>query len=404
MKLFAHQQKFLDQNPDKHALIWGTGSGKSLTALEWALLKRCPVLIICPKGLKTQWQNTLVSWDKIDAPSILILTKEEFKRQVKHLPSYPAVIVDEAHYFFGMKSALSKALHAYFKTHNTPHRLFLTATPYRSSPWDVYRLMELLGHKSIPSWFMFQNQFFYKVSMGGRMIPMPKKNMDRELTDYIRLVGSVVRLEDCIDVPPQIFDVEYFSLTKTQSKAIKEAYDPLPIVRFTKIHQICGGTLKGDEYSPSQVFESDKMDRLLDIVDTHDKMIVVCRYNNEIDILSDRLRQKGTHLVKSINGDVPGEERQAILELLRMSPKYVLLVNAACSEGWELSDCPLMVFYSYSFSLLNYVQMLGRIQRINNIKKNTYLSLIVKGTIDEDIYKTIVDKKMDFHLSIYSQN
>ena len=62
----------------------------------------------------------------------------------------------------------------------------------------------------------------------------------------------------------------------------------------------------------------------------------------------------------------------------------------------------VMVFYSYDFSLKNYIQIKGRIQRINNIKKNVYFSLVVKGTIDEDVFKCI-QRKEDFDIEIYER-
>ena len=94
--------------------------------------------------------------------------------------------------------------------------------------------------------------------------------------------------------------------------------------------------------------------------------------------------------------------KRQILSQLKNQDSYVLLVNAAVSEGWELSTCPLMIFYSYDFSLVNYIQMLGRIQRANNIKRNTYISLVIKDTIDEAIYKKI-QKREDFHINIYAK-
>lgn len=399
-KLFKHQQDIVNLSPDKHILVFGTGTGKTITAIEWANKKKAGVLIIVPKGLKTQWENEVIKWE-LEVP-YLIVTKEEFKKQLKTLPRFYSVIVDECHYFHGMKSALSKSLLAYFKVYKVPHRLLCSATPFRSSPWDIYRLMELLDYKERPSYSYFNNKCFYMVRMGPRMIPQARKGIEPLLASYVQQIGSIVKLEDCIDVPEQIFEVEYFSLTSDQIKGMKEAWDPLPIVRFTKEHQICGGTLKGDEYNKAKTFKSDKLERLEELVEQNNKLIVVCRYNHEIQVIRELLESKQTHKVEVINGEIPPEERSNILSSLKESDKYVLIVNSACAEGWELSDCPLMIFYSMDFSLLKYIQMLGRIQRINNIKKNTYMFLLIKDSIDEDIFKTVIINKMDFHLNIYS--
>lgn len=402
MELFKHQADFLIQNPNKHALIWECGLGKSRAAIEWANKKGKTVLIIVPKGLITQWGHTVIKWGlKVHCH---IITKEAFKRDYKKLdPVYGSVIVDENHYFLGMKSALSKALYAFLKAYK-PNVLMLSATQYRSSPWDVYRLLELLDYPNRPSYWRFNTQCFSQVRMGGRMIPVQRKGLEPLLADYVRQVGSIVAMEDCLDVPEQTHEVEYFSFTKEQKEAIIASYDPLPIVRFTKIHQIAGGTLKGDEYNPTQFFESDKLERLLSLFRDNKKMIIVCRYTHELQHIKKLMHQaQPERLVELIDGSVPPETRSKILKELDSKEEGVLLVNAACAEGWEFSTCPLMIFYSMDFSLLKYVQMMGRIQRINNIKKNTYIYLVVENSIDQDIHECVTIKKQDFHLAIYEK-
>ncbi len=395
LNLYKHQQDLVDKFPRRHALIWGTGSGKSLAAIELSRKTRRDTLIIVPKSLKRKWEEDL----KFYKFGATILTKEEFKKLSPNLEEYPCVVVDEAHYFFSQKSQMMKSLKAYFKKWDTPYRYLLSATPYRSSPMDIFIMSNLLGKPM--SYPVFFDRFFYKIRMGRREIPVVRAGIEPEIAKLVKALGSTVKLEDCVDVPEQTFEVEYFDLTPEQKAAMKNVPDVLPIVRFTKYHQICGGTLKGDEYTESQSFMAHKKDRLLELVQSNDRVIVVCRYNYEIKVLQDLLRVYSNHDISVINGEVAGGERHKILEKFNKTNKYVLLVNAACSEGWELPECPLMVFYSLDFSLKNYIQILGRVLRINKLKKNVYVHLVVKGTIDEEVYKSMM-KKEDFHIQIYN--
>lgn len=397
MKLFAHQQQIVDEFPKRSVLVWSTGTGKSLAAIELAKKAYQPTLFIVPKSLKTKWTE--------DMPSEFpykIMTKEEFKKEWDKLTVFPCVIVDEAHYFFGTKSQMMKSLKGYFKKWNTPYRYLLTATPYRSTPMDIFIMADLLGKPL--NYPIFFRKFFYEIQMGFRRIPRVRAGIEPEIAKIVKRLGSVVSLDECVDMPDQVYETEYFSLTKEQQTAMDRVMDILPIVRYTKYHQIAGGTLKGNEYENSQVFPSDKRDRLVELAEQNDKMIVVCRYNNEIEILGEILANEGQtdHTIAYINGSVEGTKRHGILKILQKTRKYILLVNAACSEGWELPDCPLMIFYSLDFSLKNYIQMQGRIQRINNIKRNTYIHFVVKGTIDEEVYKSMM-RKEDFHLALYNE-
>lgn len=398
MKLFEHQQKLLDEFPKKHLLCWGTGTGKTLTSIELANKAGFRTLIICPKALKKQWE---ISIEPDLHERFVVMTKEEFKKDVNTLGHFPCIIVDEAHYFFGMKSALSKALIFYMKKWKPEHLYLLTATPYRSSPWDVYRCLEIMGKKM--NWFVFYKQFFFEVNMGMRKVPMPKKTdkAREELIWLLKQVGSVVALEDCFDVPEQSFEVINVELTKAQKKAIENIDRVMPIERYMQEHQIVGGVTKGDEYEPSERFDTNKANVLLELIKDNPRMIVACKYRAELMMLDELIKEEfgDKKIVRLIHGDV--KYRHEILENLKKEKDYVLLVAAQCSEGWELPDCPLMVFYSHDWALTNFIQMKGRILRANHLKKNHYISIVCKDTIDDAVYKTVVVEKATFHAQIY---
>lgn len=392
MKLYNHQQKLLDKNPDKCLIAWEVGTGKTLMALELSknINRR---FIVCPKSLKEQWEEQTPGSEPI-------YTKETFRRDWNKIDYTDCLIVDEAHFFFGMtgfrkRSGMLKALLSYIKKHNPPYIYLLTGTPYMSTPWNIYAAGQILGRDW--NYAQFKDKFFYMVNMGGRYpVPIVKSGIANDIATIVSNIGDVVKMEDCFDVPEQVFQTEYFDLTTEQNKVMGEIDDE-GIARWTKCHQISGGTLKGDGYTENASFKSEKMDRILELCKEHKKLIVVCRYNHEAKILGDKINGK---TVFTINGSV--KDRHSVVKLAEESDDCVVLVQAQCSEGYELPSFPVMVFYSYDFSLKNYIQMRGRILRANKLKKNVYLSLVVKNTIDEDVYKCIQAKK-DFDIAIYDK-
>lgn len=394
---FPHQQAIIDKNPKRWVFVWSMGTGKSLPALQLAVNNCNSIMIICPKGLKEMWDRMVKEHQN---KNILVITKETFRRDHKILKKYECVLLDECHHFLGMKSGLMKSLRWYLKTHNIEYRYFLSGTVYRSSPWDIFVLSMLMG---IPlNYYSFFNKFFYNVRMGTRMIPMVKKDIEKDVAEIVNSLGNTVKLEECIDMPAQTFATEFVELTKEQKDAIKNLEDALPVVRYSKIHQICGGTLKGDEYIPDKIIKSNKVDRLIELCQELDKVIVVCRYNNEISALYNRLREEfPDREIQFINGSVDG--RQEILDNMNKKEKYILLVNGKCSEGWQLQTCSYMIFFSYDFEFKNKVQMEARMTRIDAPRPTFYLSLITKDTIDEDVYSAL-DRHLDFHIAIYKKN
>ena len=73
--------------------------------------------------------------------------------------------------------------------------------------------------------------------------------------------------------------------------------------------------------------------------------------------------------------------------------KQLLFLQYGQSEGLNLQYCNQMIFYSYDYSFLNYEQMTGRIYRNGQKNNVVYTILISKGTIEEQIWWAIKNKK-----------
>ncbi len=395
MELYKHQLDFLNEAPNKRLLCWDTGTGKTLTAIEWAQFKAkgSQGIVICPKALKENWNRNIPLMSK---GNIHVLTKEEFKKVHKTLPNVAFVVVDEAHHFAGMKSALSKNLYWYLKKHNIENILFLTATPYRSSPWDIFVLARHLGYDW--NYMDFKAKFFTEAYIYGRYIPKIRSGIEEDIAKLVGIFSNVVKLEDCVDVPEQTFETEYFALTKEQEKGKESITDVNPIVRYTKYHEIENGFVISDGYEETQEYECLKNDRLLELAETTDKIAIVARYNLQLDHLA-RVLGHLKRPIFMIRGDV--KDRDAVVQKVEKSKKCIVLIQAACSEGYELPSIGLMIFASLDFSYVNYKQMCGRILRINKLKKNVYLHLVSSG-IDAEVHKSVM-KKQDFSLEIYAK-
>lgn len=397
IKLFNHQQRILERKPKRCLLAWGTGTGKTITSIHLALQNGRDFLVICPKALKEKWNREIQS---VTQNSVyLILTKEEFKKQAPKLHAFTTVIVDEAHYFSGMKSQLSKSLISYLREKEIDYIYLLTATPFMSTPWNIYRLAQILGYDW--SYISFLSKFFSQVRMGGRIVPVVRPHMEEEIAKLVHRIGDVVNLDECADVPDQIFEIEYFKTNKKQIEemeavALKETN---PVVKYTKFHQIENGSLKGDEYNADKIIEADKHQRIFELVKENPKLAVFCRYNLQIDALEALLKAQNKK-VFIIRGDV--QNRDEVVTEAENCPNCVILINAACSEGYELPSFGVIVFASLSFSYKDYKQAQGRFLRINRLKKNVYIHLLNEDSVDEGVYKSI-SKKEDFDIAIYAK-
>lgn len=405
MELYEHQKKFLAENPDRCALVWSCGTGKTRAALEWVKLEPNRALVICPKALKANWIREADKWGaKVD-----VATKEEFKKlaMAGKMPKYWCVIVDECHNGFltpHFKSQMSKALKQYLFRNEVERILMLSATIYTSSPWNVFTLAHLLGHKW--NWLEFNYTFFNQIRMGGRLVPVVKKGIEKRLADAVKKIASVVDISECMDIPlQQHLEPEYFELTDEQKDGIEDAYDPVHIVRYTRQHEIENGVLIGDSNGlvPSRTFESDKMQRVIDLIAENKKCAVVCRYNMQIDSLHRMIQhQLKEKMVYIIRGDV--KDRDRITREAEDSEDCVVLIQADCAEGYQLPSFPVCVFASMSYSYAKYEQVCGRFLRMDKPSRTTFFYLLTEGkSVDQAVYDAIM-RKEDFQIKLYGKN
>ena len=420
MKLYQHQEEILKRFPHKHLLCWDTGTGKTLAGIRLAGSLQYSTLIICPKAIVEKWKRdledslgTAVREQIVDNREIhlkfpnnkvvSILSKERFREKATDLKVRQSVIVDEAHYFFGPKSQLSKSLIKYIKKHNIKYVWLLTATPYMSTPWNIYRAAQILGYEW--SYWKFKEKFFYYRPLrpndpNSRKIPVMKKGIEEEVAGLVDRIGSTVHITECADIPDQVDEVERFKPTEQQDEAINflKEMEFNPIVRYTKIHQIENGTLKGDEFSESELYSNDKLDRIKEICSEHKKVAVFARYNLQLQQIKEHVNKLGKN-VYVIKGDV--NNRDEVTQKAEADEECIVLINAACSEGYELPSIGIVVFASLSFSYKDYKQARGRFLRLNKLKKNVYIHLVCKG-VDEAVFHSIMKKK-DFDIAIYAQ-
>lgn len=413
INLYQHQKEFLMQNPDKSALVWSCGTGKTRTAIEWAgkgLEKGFDthVLVICPKALKTNWQREAKKWGKDF--SIQITSKEEFRKNCNNtlqdkkviwIPNH--VIVDEVHNGFltpQFKSQMSKALRNYLKKHNVPRVLLLSATVYTSSPWNIYNLAYYLGHKWNYRDFSFK--FFSQVRMGMRIIPVARKGCEKELAKLTKKIASVVDIADCMDVPEQLHcEPEYFALTSEQKKAIKDNYDPVPIVRFTKQHEIENGILIGDEFKKSQIYETDKIERLKTLCEENKKVAIVARYNSQIDSIKQKLTEIFGNTIRVIRGDT--KDRDRVCVEAEQAEEAIVIIQSDCGVGFQLPSFGLCVYVSMSYSYTAWEQMNGRFLRMDKPSRTTFMYLLTDGdSIDQAVFDS-VKKKEDFKIALFAK-
>lgn len=405
VNLYKHQREFLSNAPRRHLLCWDCGAGKTLASILWAELMGQNALFVVPKSVKEKWEKEVKEYAETDSfkRNAHVVTKEEFRKLWDDLMPYDSIVVDEAHYFSGMRnakniSAMAKSLFYFVRKHPNVNILLATATPYLSTPWNIYMLARILGHDW--NYQRFKGEFFEEQYFGPRPVFKPRSGIEEEIADKVREIGSIIHINECADIPEQVFETEEFTINHKQKKAILDLDEMAPIVRFTKMHQIENGVLLGDGYTDDLVIPCAKTDRVLELCESNRKIAIVCRYNQQIEVYKGLITKKLKKKVYVINGKT--KDKYGVSQDVERESDCVVLINAMASEAYELPSVPVCVFASLSYSYKDFRQMKGRFLRLNKLKKNVYINLITKDGVDEAVNNAI-NKKEDFSIAIYTK-
>jgi len=219
------------------------------------------------------------------------------------------------------------------------------------------------------------------------------------LATFVKKLGYVGQLSDYFDVPDQTYRVIHIGLTDKQKRRLKELpmEYPDPLVLVGKRHQVENGCLAGDEYNPSEEYENEKLEKLVELSFEFPRMVIFAKYRHQIAQIHHRMVKEGKKVLV-LTGDT--KDRGKVIFEANNSKECIFIAQAQVSSGWELPDYPVMVFASMSYSVVDRIQGEGRILRANKLKKNLYIDLVVKDGVDNAVYKCISNKK-DFNEKLY---
>lgn len=381
--LYAHQERFNKSNPDRALLVWETGTGKTVSACVW-MKRRHPTkfLIVCPKGIVDKWKRDLKEWDVKNAH---VCTRDEVKKI--DLNKFGGLVLDEAQDFASplfdkSRSQRAEAIYKYIKAHPEAYILLLTATPVRSTPWNIHTLACYLGKY----WDVrkFRDYFFNFTDKYGRWHYEKRYGWQKLIRPYVEEISDIVLMSDCVDVPTQHHQVIKIPWTQKQEKELQDAGYAEAITEWHTRHRL----EQGDP----------KWAKIQELLNGYRKVILVCHYRSQIDDYVARIGED--RLVFVLDGRT--KDQNEVIEGAKQADDCVFIIQAQMGAGFDAGEFSVVIFASMSFRYVDHVQMKGRVKRINNLHENTFIYLLA-GKNDRAVYDTIQQNK-DFDVHDYLQS
>lgn len=416
--LYSYQKDVVNKalNENGYGLFLDTGCGKTTCGLEIA--KHIgKTLVLCPLSvIETAWVDDcnkfypdlkiINCWgnnkqDRINklqqVADIYVMNYESFKILKNEIRSanFKCMIVDESSVMKNMKSQITNDILSMIEV--IPHKYVLSGTPNPNSNLELFPQMkfcmpDLFGN----SFYGWQATYFHQDMVNPHywfQTPEDKERLFSRLSE-----GSVfLKKEDCVDLPPKVFQVKQFSLSREQQtyydnmiRDIRDNINNWSKFEFTaklmKLREIVSGFVINKDSTLTD-FGTEKDVVLENTFDEiGDKPIIIwCQFQHEIEMLAEKYN--GTALTsKTKNRDeIIRQFQSGKIQKLLTHPKLL-------GKGLTFTNCTYNIYYSLSFSYEEFRQSQDRIHRIGQNNKCTYIILQAKNTIDKKIYNCLQRK------------
>lgn len=430
VKLFHHQEIALSylRSNDSFALFMEMGTSKTYPMLIRVLdlLKSGQIedaLIVAPKSALGSWVRDLDFFDTLDRQlledAITLINYDKVWRKGKDSPYYKkwgAIILDESHNIKNRTSQRAKFLLEIATV--TKYRYILTGSPISNGALEdifaqfafldpyiergrVYSNIFKRHFESMASGKTFKGsyyEFLDRYAILNRFHKPYKYINVKELQSLINEHSYRVKKSECLDLPEKLPDeiiyVEnkekalYKKLSTTSAILEYEILAENPLSRMVKLRQLSSGFIKNE--SELFTFKCEKLEILQEIIERYDtdkKLVIFAEFKFSIASICELLNKlKINHVVldgeqknKTIWRDFQNDD----------SIRVIVCQYQTANAGIDLFTSDTIIYYEPTLRSTILEQSRDRIHRSGQKNKCSYIHLLVKGTVEEAIYKAL---------------
>jgi SNF2 family DNA or RNA helicase len=454
MKDFDHQTKIFEEAKDRKffGLLWEQGCGKTRTAIHLAenhymAGRISAVMVITTKGLVRNWSDIelpmhagvdhfydvwpnravkqsptgmyywFVNVDALRTDPFVT----RFKVFMKLYPNFMAII-DESTI---IKSPSAKRTKRAWRIGQLARvRLIMTGLPTPRSPLDLYaqcRFLlspnptlgtpDALGFKDFYEFKLHHANIVMEMLGPGRTFPRidSYKNLG-ELKEKLSKFSSIVRKDECLDLPPirqRIFPVP---LTNEQQGYYDELQEELLtyiegeeieakniLAMINKSLQICSGQIKLPDGRYVEV-PTDRLEALEELVEEcQSQTIVWTAFVHNATAIGRHFGKDALLLPSGLTLD----QRQVILGRFKAGEGKLLVANpASAGHGITLTNSSNIIHFSRLFNYEHRAQADARIHRIGQTEPCLITDLLDPDTLEMKVVRVLIAREQmsDFML------
>lgn len=414
-------------NNEISAILLSMGLGKSiitLTAIDELMLNRfdvAKILIIGPIRVVTStWPNEIKKWEHLKFLNYSVVVGSEKERlSALNKPSHIYLInrenvdwlINKSGYKFdfdmlvidemsSFKSYQSKRVKSLLKVRPKIKRIVgLTGTPSSNGLIDLWAQFKILDLGKRLGRFIshYRNKYFIPDKRNGMVIYSykPQENAEERIYEAISDITISMKSSDYLELPELVVNNIIVELNKEE----KEKYNVLRKEMFIKIKdveidasnaaslsnkllQMASGAVY-DENKVSHKIHDKKLDALEDLIESANGKSVLVAYWFKSDL--ERISKRFDVIEIKTDKDIKDWNKGKI--------PVALIHPASAGHGLNLQEGgSILIWFSLTWSLELYQQTNARLHRQGQKETVTIHHIITKGTIDEDVIKSLKKK------------
>lgn len=433
---YPHQQAGIDWIIEHPAagLLWGMGTGKTvttLTAVDRLLndyLEDGPALVIAPKRVaENTWSKEASKWEHLqhlrvsrvmgtqaqrlaalNTPAdIYVINRENVVWLVDTFSGsvsgqrwpFPIVVIDELSSF---KSAQAKRWKALRKVRGRIRRIIgLTGTPRPNGLEDLWPEIYLLdkGERLGRTLGAFRARYLIPEKMNGHIVYSyrPREGAEAEVYEALGDICMSIRKEDVLSLPGQIYE----DVVLEAPSDIMRQYKQFERDKVLECLGADGGIIAGTEaaltnkllqFANGAIYDMEgqahplhtvKLEALEELLEAAggDPVLVLYSYKHDADRIRERVKCRALDTSEDIDAWNRGEIPVALAH------------PASIGHGLNLQDGGhIIIWYGLTWSLELYQQANERLNRPGQKHVCRVYHLILKGTHDERVLKSLKSK------------